>query len=81
MINQSRQWPAKLPVALLCAAMCAAAAQTRAQNAPQQDLAATNDGQVPEVIVTAQRSSAPASVAGTIFVTSGNGRGEYQKST
>lgn len=61
MSNQSRQWPAKLPVALLCAAMCAAAAQTRAQNAPQQDLAATNDGQLPEVIVTAQRSSAPAS--------------------
>jgi iron complex outermembrane receptor protein len=60
MINQSRPWPRKLPVALLCAAMCATAGQSRAQAAPQP-MPASADGQLPEVIVTAQRTSALAS--------------------
>ena len=56
MENQSRKWNRKGSAAFVCAALCASVAQ-----AEQQDSVPAADGQIPEVLVTAQRTSALAS--------------------
>jgi iron complex outermembrane recepter protein len=63
MTNQSGQSHKTLPAVLICAALCGPTA-AQAQAAPQaspNSAAASTDGGVAEVIVTAQRSAAPAS--------------------
>ena len=57
--NRSGQWNRKLPAALVCAALSAPSGQVLAQNAASASPA--SDEQIPEVIVTAQRSESLAS--------------------